>query len=83
MLDYCVDLLGLSAGALVLDVGCGHGGNLIRLAQLFSRTGRGLTLSSKQATLARAHSATAGVERQVNFEVEMPTGSASLPRRLI
>jgi tocopherol O-methyltransferase len=69
MVDYCANLLGLSSGVHVLDVGCGHGGTLIHLARSLSCTGTGLTLSPKQARMAREHSAKAGVERRVNFEV--------------
>ncbi len=69
MLEYCTNLVGLSSGAHVLDVGCGHGGTLIHLARSLSCPGVGLTLSPKQARLAREHAAKAGVERLLTFEV--------------
>jgi hypothetical protein len=37
MVEYCVSL-GLSAGAQMRDVGCGHGGTLIHLARSLSCT---------------------------------------------
>ena len=70
MLDYCVSLLDLCPETKVLDVGCGHGGTLLHLAQLLSCTGTGLTISPKQARLARDHAAKAGVEHRVNFVLE-------------
>ena len=84
MLDYCIGLLGVSSGARVLDVGCGHGGTLIQLARSFSCIGTGLTLSSKQASLARENSAKAKVERLINFEIadadsfQFPAGAFDL-----
>ena len=69
MLDYCVSLLDLRPEANALDLGCGHGGTLLHLARLLSCTGAGLTLSPKQAKLAREHAAKAGAEGKVNFVV--------------
>jgi len=69
MLEYCINLLGLSPGARILDVGCGHGGTLIHLARSLSCPGVGLTLSPMQARLAHEHAARAGVESLLKFEV--------------
>src|SRR6185312_15056232 len=69
MLEHCINLLGFSSGAHVLDVGCGHGGTLIHLARSQACSGMGLTLSPKQARLAREHAAKAGVEQLLTFEI--------------
>ncbi len=69
MLDYCVRLLGLRAGAQVLDVGCGHGGTLLYLAEKLSCRGMGLTISPKQARLAAEHAARAGLDGVLRFVV--------------
>src|SRR5678816_4788167 len=45
MLEYCINLLVLSPGPRILDVGCGHGGTLTHLARSLSCPGVGLTLS--------------------------------------
>jgi tocopherol O-methyltransferase len=70
MLEHCVSLLGLRSGAHVLDVGCGHGGTLLYLAQRFSCHGIGLTISPKQAKLASDNAAKASVDGHVRFLVE-------------
>jgi tocopherol O-methyltransferase len=69
LLDHCVRLLDIPRGAKVLDVGCGHGGTLLRLAQSLSCCGTGLTISPKQAKLAGELAAREGLADLVNVEV--------------
>jgi tocopherol O-methyltransferase len=70
MLDYSVRLLDLRSPMRVLDIGCGHGGTLLYLARVLCCHGMGLTISPKQARLAREYTAQAGVERLLSFAVE-------------
>lgn len=69
MLEHCVGLLDLRGGEHVLDVGCGHGGTLLHLARRFHCRGMGVTISPKQARLAREQASKAGVEDFVEFVV--------------
>jgi tocopherol O-methyltransferase len=69
-LDHCVQLLDLRGGEKVLDVGCGHGGTLLHLARLLDCSGIGLTISPKQARIAREIAAKAGLGDRMNFLVE-------------
>ncbi len=60
----------------ILDVGCGIGGSTLYLANKFGAEATGITLSPVQASRARERAITAGLEKQVEFQVtnalEMP-----------
>jgi tocopherol O-methyltransferase len=69
MLSHCVEILGLRGEEDVLDVGCGHGGTLIYLAQLLGCKGTGLTISPKQATIANGNTAGASLQNRLSFAI--------------
>ena len=60
LLDHCSAMV--KPLGKVLDVGCGHGGTAIYLAERFGCDVVGLTLSEKQARIAQANAAAAGVQ---------------------
>src|SRR5207245_5024437 len=68
MLSHCVEILGLR-GEEVLDVGCGHGGTLIYLAQEFGCSGTGLTISQNQARIANENVARTSLGNRISFVV--------------
>ncbi len=69
LLDYCIGLVN-PAGSDVLDVGCGHGGTAIRLAKRCDCRVLGLTLSEKQARLARQNAKFAEVYDVTTFVMQ-------------
>ena len=69
MLSHCLEILGLRGGEEVLDVGCGHGGTLIYLAQQFGCSGTGLTISPKQARIANENAARASLGNRLSFVI--------------
>ena len=66
LLEHCVDLLG-AVGRDVLDVGCGHGGTAVYLAERHGCCVVGITISEKQAQIARVKAGQAGVGTQVGI----------------
>jgi len=83
LVDYCI-AASEPAGEDVLDVGCGHGGTAIRLVKRCDCRVLGLTLSEKQAGLARQNAKGAGVGDLASFimqdaeRYEYPAGSFDL-----
>ncbi len=61
--------LRLQPGERLLDIGCGWGGLLIHAAQHHGVHGTGITLSERQAELARERIRSAGLEDQIQIEV--------------
>src|SRR5437762_2429567 len=69
LIEFCSDLVKIRPGAKVLDVGCGYGTTAIYLANNFRCTVDGLTLSPKQARIARTKIARAGVGDRVRVGI--------------
>src|SRR5438309_2099881 len=70
-LDEVIEQLGLTAGARVLDVGCGTGEALIRIAERWGATGAGIDLHAPAIERARASAAARGAA------LELHAGDAS------
>jgi tocopherol O-methyltransferase len=69
LLEHCIRAINLKRGARVLDVGCGHGGTCIYLAKEYGCQASGITLSSRQAEIAREQASRNGVAGKVDFQV--------------
>ena len=83
LVEHCVSRL-RSVGRDVLDVGCGHGGTAGFLARKYGCRVLGITLSEKQAHIARECAVQGGVGKQVTILAEdaetfaYPTGQFDL-----
>jgi tocopherol O-methyltransferase len=69
LLEHCARLSDVRPGLRVLDVGCGHGGTGVYLARAYNCYSLGLTLSPKQARLAKENAQSAGVDSLTRFLV--------------
>jgi SAM-dependent methyltransferase len=68
-IEGLVDLLGLDRTDHVLDVGCGRGELLIRIAERAGARGHGIDASEEQIELARAEAAARAPGEHLVFEV--------------
>jgi cyclopropane-fatty-acyl-phospholipid synthase len=67
--DLVASKLGLSEGMRLLDVGCGWGSMLIRAAEHHGVSGVGVTISRRQAELARERVREAGLSDRVEIRL--------------
>jgi tocopherol O-methyltransferase len=70
MLEHCAQRAGVRPRTRALDVGCGHGGTALYLAQVYGCQVTGLTVSEKQVRLARENAARAGVAGRTRFAAD-------------
>jgi cyclopropane-fatty-acyl-phospholipid synthase len=68
-LDYVCRKLRLQAGERLLDIGCGWGALLMHAAEHYGVEAVGITLSDRQATLARQRIADAGLAGRCRVEL--------------
>jgi len=68
-MDLICRKLRLAPGMRLLDVGCGWGALLVHAAQEYGVAATGLTLSGKQAAVARQRIEAAGLQSRVSVEV--------------
>ena len=68
-LDYLCRKLRLRPGERLLDIGCGWGGLILHAARHYGVRTTGITLSERQAELARARIHDAGLDAQCRVEV--------------
>jgi cyclopropane-fatty-acyl-phospholipid synthase len=68
-LDYIAKKLRLREGEHLLDIGCGWGGFLVHAAAKYGVKAHGVTLSLRQAEIARKRIQDAGLEGQCRVEV--------------
>ena len=68
-LDYLCRKLRLRPGERLLDIGCGWGGLLIYAAQHYGVEAVGITLSQRQAELARERIKKAGLEKRCHVKI--------------
>lgn len=69
-LDHVCRKLRLLPDERLLDVGCGWGGLLIHAAEHYGIRGVGITLSDRQAALARQRVAEAGLDERIEIRIQ-------------
>ena len=67
VVDAMLELAGVGAGDVLLDLGSGDGRIVITAAQRFGTSGTGIEIDPRLVTRARANAQTAGVAGKVSF----------------